>query len=362
MKTPEASRHFVKWTDPVSGVESFLLNSEEIPLIQSFYFVNRSFTEDGRYLWFYCAFPPSETRCLGLMDFETDTVRFLPETQFLDASPMIDPKTGDAYWASVTELWKISPAPGSKPEYVNCFPQDIAKGRRPFRLGTHFTLCADGKSVNFDIEVGEEWYLGKMPLDGSSPEIWVKNDVCMNHAQFSPTDPDLMLYAHDGWRDHLGNFHGYVKRMWLIRKGQDPKPIFPEDTQKHGHEWWDPSGKFVWYVHYGEGTKKVDISNGKDEMIWPNRSASHSHSSKDGRYLAGDISAYTGSKALKVSFYDSRTGKETAIVSSMAGLPEQVKYHVHPHPQFCVNDKYVCYTTNVLGRANLALVPVDELI
>ena len=362
MKTPETSRHFVKWTDQVSGVESYLLNSEDIPLIQSFYFVNKSFTDDGRYLWFYCAFPPSEIRCLGVMDFETDIVRFLPETQFLDASPLIDQKTGYAYWASGTELWKIAPVPGAKPEYVNCFPQKIAKGRRPYRLATHFTFCADGKSVNFDIEVGEEWYLGTMPLDGSSPEIWESGNVCMNHAQFSPTDPELMLFAHDGWRDHEGNSHGYTKRMWIIRKGQKPEPIFPDDTPKHGHEWWDAGGQSIWYVHYGKGTGKVNVSTRKTEIIWPNGNISHSHSSADGRYLASDISAYTGSKEIKVLFYDSLSKKETAIVSSMRGNPDQVKYHIHPHPQFCMKDKYLCYTTMVLGRANMALTPVKNLI
>lgn len=34
---------------------------------------------------------------------------------------------------------------------------------------------------------------------------------------------------------------------------------------------------------------------------------------------------------------------------------------IHPHPQFCLNDRYICYTTNVLGRVDVALTPVEAL-
>ena len=53
---------FRKWTDPLSGIDSYLLSAKPAPLVQSFYFVNSPVTDDGRYLWFYCGFPPSGDR------------------------------------------------------------------------------------------------------------------------------------------------------------------------------------------------------------------------------------------------------------------------------------------------------------
>ena len=53
-----ASAAFRPWTDPESGITSYLLHDRVAPLQQSFYFTNRSFSEDGAYLWFYCAHPP----------------------------------------------------------------------------------------------------------------------------------------------------------------------------------------------------------------------------------------------------------------------------------------------------------------
>ena len=55
----EGSGHFIKYKDPESGVVSYVLNSNTVPHTQSFYFTNPSATDDGRYAWVYCAFPPS---------------------------------------------------------------------------------------------------------------------------------------------------------------------------------------------------------------------------------------------------------------------------------------------------------------
>ncbi|MFA6294592.1 MAG: hypothetical protein WC637_22560 [Victivallales bacterium] len=364
MKTPETSKLFTKWGDPKSGAESYILNPGPIPFAQSFYFVNTSYTNDGRYLWFYCAFPPSEMKCLGLVDFETDSVRFLPETQFLDASPMIDLESGEAYWISKTELWKISPLPGAKSECLNRFPDELAKNRRPHRISTHLTFSADRKFVNLDAQIGNEWFVGAFPLDGRSPEIWQKiTDCCANHEQFSPTDPDLMMFANDGWNDAAtGEKHDYAKRIWLIRKGSKAEPVFKEDTPMHGHEWWDPNGKTIWYINYGTGTERVDIKSGKRELVWPGKHVSHSHSDVDGKYIVSDVSAHNLRGECKVEFVDLVARKSIDIVSSMPPMHELKRYHIHPHPQFCMKDKYICYTTTVTDRVSLALIPVRNIL
>lgn len=36
--------------------------------------------DQGRYLWFYCYFPPASYRTLGVVDFTTDEVHHFPET------------------------------------------------------------------------------------------------------------------------------------------------------------------------------------------------------------------------------------------------------------------------------------------
>ncbi len=66
----------------------------------------------------------------------------------------------------------------------------------------------------------------------------------LNHLQFSPTDPDLLLYCHEG------NWH-IVDRLWLVNVRTLSKPkllhVRTMNMEIAGHEWWSADGKTVWY-------------------------------------------------------------------------------------------------------------------
>ena len=66
------SKLFTPWADPETGVTVYIMTEKVAPVQQSFYFVNEGLSGDGRYLWFYCAFPPSGSnasgRTLGVAD------------------------------------------------------------------------------------------------------------------------------------------------------------------------------------------------------------------------------------------------------------------------------------------------------
>lgn len=367
MKTPETSRLFTAWRDPGSGVESLLLTEHIAPIQQSFYFVNPGFTPDGRFLWFYCAFPPAGRRVLGVVDFEADAVRFFPETEFLDGSPCVDPVTGAVFWVSDFEIWRRGPLPADRPQLVNKFPEELAPWRRPHRIATHLTFSADRRSFNIDAQLGAEWFVGEAPLDGAPVTIWQKFDRCYNHAQFSPVDPDLMLIAQDWWHDPLTGKRGEIEnRLWLIRRGGKARPIFTDGSPGHArdtHEWWAPDGKQVWFVNYQTGTARVDIATGARQDLWSGGNC-HAHADRSGQYLAGDIGPYDWERGgCRVAFFNRMTGREVNIASALP-FPEwgRDKYHLDPHPQFCVQDRYVCYTTTVTGRVTLAVARVAQLI
>ena len=57
MFTPETSRHFTPYTDPQSGVVSYILKNETAPLQKMVYYVSKNWSHDGRYFWIVCAFP-----------------------------------------------------------------------------------------------------------------------------------------------------------------------------------------------------------------------------------------------------------------------------------------------------------------
>ncbi|MDR1283113.1 MAG: hypothetical protein LBK99_20170 [Opitutaceae bacterium] len=380
LRSVETCPLFTPWRDPVSGAVSYILERRAAPLQQSFYYTNPGFTDDGRYLWFYCGFPPAGNanygRTLAVVDFERQEVRHCPETQFLDASPAVDGRTGEVYWCTGSEIWKRAPAPDAGAQPVNRLPAEIVRGRRPWRIATHLTFSADRKALAIDAEIGREWFVGCAPLDGSPVDIRARPSRAYNHAQFCP-DPrngDLILVNQDFSSDPVtGECPDYENRMWLLRRGHPLRPVFPDAqaaaAHMHGHEWWSADGRHVWYIHYGRGVMRVDPFaagpglNPDPENIWPLDHVSHAHASVDECCVVADCFPGRHSGIARVVFLNRKTGRAVDIVSHMPYPPEPLpRYHAHPHPQFCYGDRYICYTSFVHGRGDLALSPVSRLL
>lgn len=368
MKTPQTSRLFTRWTHPKTGIDSYILTERLAPVQQSLYYVVQSMTDDGRYLWLRCAYPPEGGRyaqaVLGVVDFERDELRVYPETQHPTAAAGVDLKTGDVYWGNDIDIWKRGPAASDKPVRIGRFPDEIAQGRKPERLATHLTFSADQKSLAIDTRFGGEFYIGDMPLDGSPMRVWQRIDKFHDHAIFSPTDPDLILFAHEYWQEPANQpFNGATPyhRMWLIRRGGRAEPVLKAPVSHSGHEWWDADGKHVWYVHYGVGIKKVDLASREETVMWPGR-LSHGFSDRTSRYLTADWMLDPKVSDCIVYFYDTQTKKQLEIVSRppLAEHLTQIT-HLHPHPQFVCQDRYICYTTTVHDRVDVALTPTDQL-
>ncbi len=377
MTTPETSTLFTRWTNPTNGIESLVLTHRAAPVQQSFYYTHPSFSNDGRFLWLGCGFPPPGGRhaqqILGVADFETAELRVYPETQFTTARPMVDLTTGEVYWGNDLDIWKRGPLADDRAVHVNTLPPELVKGLRLNHLATHPTFSADGRSLNIDARLSKSdgtpvSLIGDMPLDGSPFRLWQKTEgFNYDHALFSPTDPELQMFAHEFWSDgeRLGvPFDGSTPyhRIWLIRRGEKAAPLLKRPASHSGHEWWDASGDYIWYLHYGIGVKKVSLATREETLVWAGR-LSHAHSSQCGRYLVADRMDDPGNPDCNVFFFDTTTGKQVEIVNRgpLAAHLTQCT-HLHPHPQFCLNDRYICYTTTVHDRVDVALVRTSDLI
>jgi hypothetical protein len=357
-----------KWTDPHSGAESFLL-TEEFPFQQSFYFVNPSWAVHGRYYWFYVAFPPSgnawQGRSLAVADFQTGEITHFPETQFLDASPAVDLTSGDVYWSNRLEIWKRSPHPETPAVLVNRFPESLARQRLVSSLATHLTFSADRSAVNIDALIGGDCFLGHAPLDGSEIKIWRTTDRFYHHAQFSPTDPDLQLVAQDHFTDpSTGQTCPVDQRMWLLHRDGRMETLYPGGgSEMQGHEWWSADGQRVWYVHYRHGLEYIDLADRKPVRVWPSSTISHGHASASCDYLVADFLPPEKPQERRIAFFNTLTGRSIDLISYLPHPPAgQEKYHVHAHPQFCCDDRFICYTTTVRGRVDVAFASVESLI
>ena len=70
-----------------------------------------------------------------------------------------------------------------------------------------------------------------------------QEDTWLGHVQFSPTDPTLLMFCHEGpW--HL------LDRIWTIDIGTGAvKKIHTRTMEREiaGHEFWSPDGRIIWY-------------------------------------------------------------------------------------------------------------------
>ncbi len=359
---------FTPWTDPESGVTSYILTHKVAPVQEAFYFVNDSMDTAGRYWWFYCAYPPSGTaaqgRTLGVLDTQNGDVRHFPETQFNHASPFVDPDDGWVYWGMGDSLYKRGPQPGDTYQLVGRLPEELIGNRQIERFATHLTRSCDGKEFFVDTNFGLQAVFGSMSIETGDYDVWYRFDRNYNHAQFSPTDPDLVLFAQEHHPDQItGLRFPIVDRMWLIRRGEEPRPVFDTPTVVT-HEWWDADGEHVWCIKGGQATWRVNIKTQEIENLeWP-QGAWHSHNHSSGKYVVGDTNThfYRGCPST-VRFLNRETGHDVRVVDNpeMPGITGS-RYHIDPHPRFCGSDQYVCFTTTVRGEVDFAVVPTADLI
>lgn len=374
------SKHFKAWKDPESGVVSYVLDSDAVPHTQSFYFTNRSITNDGRYMWVYCAFPPAGDanygRSLAVVDLDEDTFTHFPETQFLDASPLIDLENGTAYWCNKSGVYRRGPRPEDRTQCVAPLP-DFLRGKGALvRIATHMTFSTDKRKVCFDAEVGNHWIMGDLDLASGLYTVWYEFDYARNHAQFNPAEPDLLLFAEDMWTEKQdGKFHditydknGGLARLWTIKKGEEPVYWPPLYTEAR-HEWWSADGKSIYYVDWNYGAIKIDTVTGKREVADP-RGTWHAHCTDDELLFVADENEIDGKKwyrgcKSRVHFYNTKTKKYVNIATENPALytrEEPCRYHIDPHPQFTFGDTVVMYTATVTGRVSAAVTEVAPLL
>ena len=361
------SKLFTPWKNPETGVTLYLLTHKVAPVQEAFYFSNASLSDDGRYLWFYCAFPPSATaaqgRTLGVVDFERMEARHFPDTQFNEASPFVDPQTGEAVWGMGAALWRRGPGAKDETVKINALPAEIIGARPVPRIATHLTRSADGSVYFIDAHIGLQYVFGTLPVDGSDFKEWGRFERNYNHAQICPTDPNLVLFAQEFHGDPItGLTFPITNRMWTMRPAEKPVSVL-SDPLWVTHEWWDPDGVHAWCV-WGNETWKVNVhTHAVEKILFPHH-CWHSHSSQTGEYIIGDSNKgfYRGCPS-SVHFLNRRTGRLVKLVDNPE-MPNHVgrSYHIDPHPRFNCADQYVTFTTTLRGEVDLALARTEELL
>jgi len=186
----------------------------------------------------------------------------------------------------------------------------------------------------------------------------------LNHVQFSPTDPTLMMFCHEGpWHK--------VDRIWTIRTdGSDLKKIHTRtmDMEIAGHEFFSADGK---YVLYDLQTPKYevfwlaqyDIKSGKltkyplQKREW----SVHYNMSPDGKLFSGDgggpNSVARGDNGQWIYLFHPKDGN---LVSEKLVNLAKHDYSLEPNGTFTPDGKWIVFRSNMLGPTHVYAVEVAK--
>jgi oligogalacturonide lyase len=224
----------------------------------SFYFHNNPFlkTASGQdEMVFYHT--DEKGQQLRLLNLQTRQVRPLTGYYKRISGEIVGRKSHDVYYQVENQVYAIN-ADTRKERKVHLFPADFpgsvstlnadetllagslggAEAREIFRK---YPAKSDFFNRIYDAKVQHILFTINVKT-GKREEIY-QEKTWLGHVQFSPTDPDLLMYCHEGpW--------GKVDRIWTISIKAHATKLMHQRTVEGeiaGHEFFSPDGKTIWF-------------------------------------------------------------------------------------------------------------------
>jgi oligogalacturonide lyase len=187
----------------------------------------------------------------------------------------------------------------------------------------------------------------------------------LNHVQFSPTDPALMMFCHEGpWHK--------VDRIWTIRTDGTNMQLMHKrtlDMEIAGHEFMSADGKSVWYdlqtpkreVFWLAG---VEIASGKTTRYSVPREqwSVHFNIAPNGKLFAGDgggpssVAAPGNGQWIYLFTPDGKGKLKTEKLVNLA----KHDYKLEPNVTFTPEMKWIVFRSNMHGATHIYAVEVAK--
>lgn len=186
----------------------------------------------------------------------------------------------------------------------------------------------------------------------------------LNHVQFSPTDPSLMMFCHEGpWHK--------VDRIWTIRTdGSELKKVHTRAMEMEiaGHEFFSADGKYIYYDLQTPKSKvfwlaRYDVKTGKmDKYGMQKREWSvHFNVSPDGKVFSGDgggpNSVAAGDNGQWIYLFTPENGKFKS--EKLVNLAKH-DYSLEPNATFTPDGKWIVFRSNMLGPTHTYAVEIKK--
>jgi oligogalacturonide lyase len=195
----------------------------------------------------------------------------------------------------------------------------------------------------------------------------------LNHVQFSPTDPGLILFCHEGpWHK--------VDRVWTVRTdGKELKKVHTRtiDREIWGHEFFGQDGKTIWFDLQTPRSKEfwlagVVLATGEKVRYRVEREnwSVHYNVSPDGKLFAGDGggpssvaaqnpdgSPLKGGNGQWIYLFTPKAGKLEA--ERLVDLSKH-NYKTEPNVTFTPDGEWIVFRANMHGPTHVYAVEVKK--
>jgi oligogalacturonide lyase len=205
-----------------------------------------------------------------------------------------------------------------------------------------------------------------------------KSTDWLNHLEFSPTDPTLLMFCHEGpWHK--------VDRIWTIRTdGSHITKIHNRTMQMEifGHEFWSQDGKTIWYdlqTPRGEDFWLAGYNVETEERTWyhlqRNEWSIHFNVTRDGTLFCGDggdegqVAHAPDGKWIylfRPELIPNRGVDDKAFVRPGVLRAERLvnmskhQYRLEPNVSFTPDQKWVVFRSNMFGDTYAFAVEVAK--
>lgn len=396
-----------QWIDPIS--KKTIIRLSETDDSKSLYFHDNAFTHDGRFMIM------DTPKGIGLYDFQTHNYSLLIEGAYevimvsrrkpvCYARKYIGKFNGkdNANRFANVEYYAID-IPSGNAKFIGIFEKGFitsinaddtlmagAYATRFYELqpgpklagtdGGYNAIGADGKPMSF--AAAKEMRMANRLAQNIPMEIFTINietgerkvvtqsNDWLNHVQFSPTDPNKIMYCHEGpW--HM------VDRIWTIDiNGNNKQKIHTRTMNMEiaGHEFFSYDGKTIYYdlqTPRGEDFWLATYDQESQKRIWyhleRNDWSVHYQISRDGKLLAGDGSDHEmvaqAQDGKYLYLFQPEIIEDLAVSapnSEQLIRPGKLKstklvdmrnhdYKVEPNLQFSPDGKYLVFRSNMHG-------------
>lgn len=387
------------WIDGETGHRVIRLTDE--PGSNSFYFNVNAYTPDGKQMAYTTA--EGSIGLVNLTNFETRLVVPGPVR-----AVMVGHKTPTIYYTKTTndpvvfELWSANLDTGAT-RRIATLPRraGIATINADETLGAGTFIEGDataegvyggktstpsrmgaqnlGEPVN-KTQMMAQRLAAKLPMTmytidlatGQTHVVMEHSTDWLNHLQFSPVDPHVIMYCHEGsgWR---------VDRLWTVRTDGTENTMIPNEpgrnrimeTELAGHEWWSCEGRTIYIdLHLLKGVVGFLAAYDREtkKHTWyhyeQNEWQFHFNLSPDGKTFCGDGAPRPNNQAIFLLHPEVIPDDQTLGTDLIAGgvlKPEKLcilaktdvhgehNYRLEPNASFTPDGKYVIFRSNMFG-------------